>query len=76
MCTADMLLADLGYDVVEASSGEQAATVTRRASDIVITDYLMRNERRRLGYQRCATENQVADHLDTPSRRRRRTCRD
>jgi signal transduction histidine kinase/CheY-like chemotaxis protein len=42
MGTADML-ADLGYDVVEASSGEQALLLLDEglAPDLLITDYLM-----------------------------------
>ncbi|WP_373487623.1 PAS domain-containing protein [Blastomonas sp.] len=42
MCTADMLT-DLGYDVLEASSGEQALRLLDEGvpPDIIITDYLM-----------------------------------
>lgn len=42
LCTADVLV-DLGYDVIEAASGEQALRLLDEgpAPDVLVTDYLM-----------------------------------
>ena len=42
ICTADVLV-ELGYDVIEAASGEQALRLFDEgpAPDILVTDYLM-----------------------------------